>query len=464
MKSFEASKFFVIYFSLRLLTEAKLKEVQVPNHTGLTKATGSFISTFFLKQEYASITINMAMGPTSNFDGCDLGNDVMKGINGKLRTFVRGHLREFKPFDRRRSPKILILDSFDAFNAVKVPLRRIYPRYYLIVLVNGFFNETKVMVKEIWRNSIIDVSFLVANDTHASVYTYFPFKYGKCGTDMSLDLINTFDFMTDKWSTNDFYPDKVENLNNCTLTVGVTESIPMVIINNDTIKDATFEGIEVLLIENLGDCFNFKPSFIPFGNIGSVKKNTSTGVLNAVLKREIDIAIGTLSLQIDRAESMSATTMFTSTPIILVIPAPSHILPFKKLFLPFDYTTWILLFVIFATGYAVIVITKACSVQLYRLIVGYRVSFPFTNMLIAFIGQSQHHLPKANFSRFLLGKFLIFCLIIRSMYQGKLYDIMKKDIFQKMPESFDDLMAKDYIFYTYESLSSRVQGFKFAHK
>jgi hypothetical protein len=147
-----------------------------------------------------------------------------------------------------------------------------------------------------------------------------------------------------------------------------------------------------------------------------------------------------------------------------VMPPTAPISPFAKLYLPFDLTTWSLILAMFVSGYVVIIFTKFFAKTLYKLIVGRKVNYPFTNMFIAFFGNSQRVLPNSNFSRFLLAKFLIFCLVIRGLYQGKLFDIMQKDIHEKEPTTIDDLTNKNFIFYTYESLSRRVQGQSFVHK
>lgn len=448
-----------------LFVDTKINEIKVQkNHFVLSKATLSFISSFFSKTSYLSLTINVAMSNTSNLDGSDIGNEILKGIGLKFRTIVRGHQRKFREFDKRRSPIVLILDSIDSFNSIRTKLQRIYPKYYLIVLVNGLFKDIDKIVTELWSMSMDNVNFLTSNDTHGLIYTYFPFDHNKCGTDLLLHLINVFDSTTEAWNNTNFYPEKVQNLNNCTLKIGITESVPMVMITNGTDGTKNFDGIEILLVEKLAEEFNFIPKYNIFESVGVAREINSTGVLGSLYNRKCDVAAGSLSLQIDRTQYLSATSMFASIPIVAVIPPSSQISAFVKLYLPFDFTTWILLLATFLTGYAVILTSKLISNTFYKFIVGQKVNFPFTNMLIAFFGGSQSTLPKTNFSRFLLAKFLLFCLVIRGLYQGKLFDIMKKDIFERTPTTFDDLIAKNYIFYTYESLSRRVQGFKFAKK
>lgn len=446
----------ILLSCLSLILEAKITEIST-NSRLLSTATESLISSFFTKLDYATININIA---ATNNKGTEIGNEIIKGIGIKLAATVRGHQRTFKAVNKRRSPIVLILDSINSFNILKVKLNRVYPKYYLILLIDGLFKEVDEIIKELWTMSITNVNFLVSNGTHALIYTFFPFDHGRCGTNLSLYLINTFDPISKHWESLTFYPGKVQNLNNCILSIGLTENIPMVILSHET----QFDGVEVLLIRNLAQEFNFAPKFVTHESIGIANGNSSSGLLGALYNRKNDIAIGTLSLQIDRIQYLSATSMFASIPIVAVIPPQPFISPFEKFFIPFDFITWILLFAMFFIGYAVILISKLMSIALYRIIVGHKVPFPFTNMLIAFFGGTQVTVPKGNFSRFLLAKFLLFCLVIRSLYQGQLFGIMKKEIFEKTPKTYDDLMARDYTFYAYESLSRRMQGLKFANR
>lgn len=457
----KALKYFTFFVFFGLLIQAKINHTDCfKKYDRLVIATESFITAFFAKAEFLSLTINMAKSKASNFDTSDFGNKLLNGMDLNFRIIVRGHQRKFREFDKRRSPIILILNSIDSFNAIKVKLKGIYPKYYLIILVNGIFHEIDEVIKDLWGMSMIDVNFLAANDTHASIYTYFPFGSKQCGTDLSLKIINTFDLKTETWANGVFYGKKAMDGNRCALKIGVTENRPMVMIEKESSSGTTFTGFEVLLLKEICKLYNFVPIFKLYSSIG----NASSGLLGSLNNRTNDIAIGTLSLQIERTKYLSVTSMYASIPIIAVISPSQPISPFEKLYLPFDFTTWILLLTIFIIGYAVILFTKFISIFIYQMIVGQNVNFPFTNMLIGLFGGTQATLPRSNFSRFLLGKFLIFCLVMRGLYQGKMFDIMKKDLFEKMPYTFEDLLARNCIFYTYETLSRRVQGLKIERK
>jgi hypothetical protein len=231
-------------------------------------------------------------------------------------------------------------------------------------------------------------------------------------------------------------------------------------------NEKKFEGIDVDIIKILSDEFNFSPSFDgPYLNVGGIYSNgSSTGLMSLPHQRKTDIIIGELSLQLERLKFLSGTVFYMTDALILTMPPTSSISTFKKLYMPFDTITWSLIIAIYVIGVIVVTSARRMSETVYEFIVGQNVNHPILNMLIAFVGGTQTILPQRIFSRFLLVQFLIFCLVMRALYQGKLFDIMRKNIYEKEAETINELIDKNLNFYTYESLSRRVQGFKFAKR
>lgn len=457
--------FTLFNFIVFTLVQGKIEHIVFnQDDHALAAATESLIIKFFHTNEYSNLRVNMGRSNTSSSRNVDVGNEVIKHLSGTFKFLTLGIKGKKMDADKRRSPVILTIDSIATFDSVKSRIECDIPKYYLILLTKGFFNKLDEILVVFWKNSISNVNFLMANQSNVQMYTFYPFAREKCGTDLSLELVNNFDMLTNSWAGNEFYPNKLNNLHSCMVKIGITINDPMVMF--DERHAAKYEGIEIHLIKNLAEEFNFTPKFSkPFESIGTIRDNgSSSGLLGSLYTRQNDIAIGSLSLQFDRLKFLSASSSFATIPIVIVIPPTSSISPFEKLYLPFDLATWSLILIMFLIGYLVIILARFFSSTLYSLIVGKNVNYPFTNMFIAFFGNAQNVLPSANFSRFLLAKFLIFCLVIRGLYQGKLFDIMQKDIHEKESVTIDDLVQRNFIFYTYESLSRRVEGQSFAKK
>ena len=83
---------------------------------------------------------------------------------------------------------------------------------------------------------------------------------------------------------------------------------------------------------------------------------------------------------------------------------------------------------------------------------------PGTNLWVAVFGGSQGNLPERNFSRFLLMMFLIFCLIMRSAYQGSLFKFLQTDQRHNEVGTIDDLVKQKYDIYIHPSHMDLFEG------
>jgi len=148
--------------------------------------------------------------------------------------------------------------------------------------------------------------------------------------------------------------------------------------------------------------------------------------------------------------------------IIVVVPLGDFYSGFEKLFLPFDDATWILIAMTFAIGLMTILIVTQLSLTIRNFVIGRDVTAPTVNLFAAFFGLGQTQLPGRNFGRFLLMLYIIWCLIIRTGYQGVLYDLLKGDGSKPQNLQLDDFINNNAtvhmnIFCDYSLIEQRTQ-------
>jgi hypothetical protein len=56
-------------------------------------------------------------------------------------------------------------------------------------------------------------------------------------------------------------------------------------------------------------------------------------------------------------------------------------------------------------------------------------------------------LPSSNFGRMILMVFIIFCLIIRTAYQGVLFEMITTDMRKDSPNTMEELLESNYSIY-----------------
>jgi hypothetical protein len=131
--------------------------------------------------------------------------------------------------------------------------------------------------------------------------------------------------------------------------------------------------------------------------------------------------------------------------------------------MPFDYITWIILALMFLISTILIYGMKKMPKPIQNYIFGMSSSDPYLNIIRAILGGSQTILPQNNFSRILLMKFLLFCLVMRTLYQAKVYNCMNSNMVHKPMETIDDLVRNNFDLYCQEALKdlmvfNRFQG------
>ncbi|KAG5671226.1 hypothetical protein PVAND_001435 [Polypedilum vanderplanki] len=69
---------------------------------------------------------------------------------------------------------------------------------------------------------------------------------------------------------------------------------------------------------------------------------------------------------------------------------------------------------------------------------------PIYNVVAIFMGISQLRLPNESFSHSIWLIFILFCLIIRTCWQSKMFEFMTSNMRKPLPESIDDLKKMNY--------------------
>lgn len=210
------------------------------------------IVSFFISCGFSTIRVNIAN--STNNEALDIANDILSEKNFvKILMNASNSLNINR--ERKRLPMILILESLSELKSIEYLIAYDNPKYYLVILTKSIFaNFNEVL--HIFRNySMFDVIFLVRKKQEFLLFTFFPFNNGKCGNELTLQLINTYN---GKWMNKEFYPKKIRNLNKCEITIGVNPSIPFTMIEIDkSTNEKIYDGIEVEMIRILGKTMNF---------------------------------------------------------------------------------------------------------------------------------------------------------------------------------------------------------------
>lgn len=361
---------------------------------------------------------------------------------------------DLKVRERKVEATILHLESyveFEMFFHLIRPEHFLYDGHFIIVYDRADVREMEKMFSKLWEAYIYNVNVLVVENGSSDsvfVFTYMPFANEFIANSKPI-RINAFDRKTWNWTTNAFFPKKFKQLNRYPLRFNGYHNSPRFITHNENESQIYYSGIAIDIVTILSNALNATLNILEYKPIGNI-------VGRLILANISDFSLG--SLQPNRVDILSATETIYSDALILVVPPPFLIGPMTKIFLPFTIASWISIGMVAMLAFCVVKLVKLTPKILQDYVIGSNVTGSLLNVWKIFLGGSLQILPRKNFPRFLLAKFLIFTLIIRSLYQGKIFDIMKKDVRTVELKTIDQFIEHEFTFYISEYVVDRLQG------
>lgn len=469
--------FFVIFaysqgFADALQLELFVKPAAKSVNKDLINITNLIAEKIFMKHFPVTNIISTVENPKDRYfiNFCTL---LLRANNGFIIYRLDTHTNIQQIGNRTKTNNIFLIDSYESFKILYKnldPKRFDFRGYYLFVLINGPMNELGKIFEAMWHKRILN-TYAVHADKKDFIYikTIFPFRKGLCGNTSPI-LIERLKNGKYFGNWDYFLPDKTKNLFECGLRLVLFERCPAVCITaNVKANTSTVTGFEIILFRLIASKLNFKiqrtilPGTKQWGTI--YDNGTGTGAILKVLKNESEIAIGNYGLRQNRLEYIDNSIVYHSTPIVFAIPPGDLYSGFEKLIQPFEWLVWALIFLTLFVGILVIVIITWKFEKCVSFVFGTKTGNPIINMLIAIFAQTQPKLPRRNFSRFFLMSFLLFCLIQRSVYQGKLYIFLQSDGRHKEVQTLSEmLIEKNFSVYMQETSVEVIQNFSALYK
>lgn len=364
---------------------------------------------------------------------------------------------------RQRRCSVMLIKDFTGFSEVYEKLKQKMFKnngYFIIVRVVREILDTQEIFKLLWKIQVYQVCVISREENNSiSITTFMPFNTHSC-SDTKPMLINQFVDGKFQKSLENIFFDKMKNLFNCPIQIGISNnSEPHIFVKRVSNKTPQLSGIDYNLIDTLSKTLKFKSNFSFISKFGYFYDNgTSEGPLKALLDGQVDLSVAGLWLRNSLMKFFDASTSYAWESIIFIIPPGRAPTTFEKLILPFTTTLWFLIFTCFLLGSMIIAIIKCRSKIEQNFVFGSRVHNPALNMFIAFVGGVQNVLPKRNFARFLLMMFLMYSLVIRTLYQGTFYKFMQSNKNFKGIQSIDEMVKMDFKFYVASGTAEVFEG------
>lgn len=271
------------------------KTIKSPkHHFYLAKAVFKIMEDFYqFKGSISSIVRSTAM------QNRQCVNDVINEVLSDLRLLdLTTEIEDFEVLkvipNRKRYSVIIYIDRVETFLKQFRNLssdRFKFRRYFTVVATMPLSLEDIQMVFDaFWKVYIKNVNLINQDDSSTiHLYTFMPFTKGNC-SDIRPVKINIFDNGLLAWQQKIFHPsDKVKNLQNCTLVLGVAIGTgePYAMAKNDSKGNQRIRGIEKDLFTEFARAFNFYTKYRVIGTFPGLlfENGTATGIARK-LKRK----------------------------------------------------------------------------------------------------------------------------------------------------------------------------------
>lgn len=279
-----------------------------------------------------------------------------------------------------------------------------------------------------------ELYFVIDETEYLRLLTFDRFSPALCWK-FKLIEINRFSKKLNRWLTKEFSIDRVDSLNGCNFVIDfASDSRGEAVKNALQLKgkvESQFHFLTRKIFQALSSQLNF--TLIP-------KKKDQFGKLNlAIIGFERNMEDGSNFRRLSRP--------FLYQDVFVGVPVGEKFNGFEKLVLPFDTATWFLTNLTFLLSFLTIFILKFTRESVRNFIIGAHVLTPSLNILIIFFGLSQIRMPGRNFARFITMLFIMYSLVIRVAWQGKMFEYLQKDLRKPEMQSIEQLRENNFVFY-----------------
>lgn len=460
-------KEFLVLLIISLHNAMSTRNLDVP--TGTNSFDAIKIISEIISSIDSTLTVNLidvSSNSSKYSSDYDFTLELYKTIQSKQAVNdITGHLVQ-KVVEKRYILVLIKISSIADFQDIikKFTYKNFdYSGFYIIFFEAAEAKDVQEMFKKLWELYISNVNLIRLSNNSYKVETFVPFSPNGCNVTDPIQVA-TFKNGTFLTRPSDFFPEKFKNFYNCSFNVTTFETIgPAVLRTNFANGTYKLHGRDVDILNTISEKLNFHPIIYynsTYGGWGLMNADGSGygGFYNTKL-RGSDITFGNVNLKIERTVYLGFTFPYAVDLLIFIIPPGRELSSMQKLLRPFDNVVWVSLSLVFSFGFVIIAFFEIkCRKEVKNFIFGYNVSAPFMNFLIAIFGGSQQQLPKGNFARFILMVFLLFCLVMRALYQGSLFEFLQSSDKEKEPQTIAEMAAKDYGFFLIASYNDFSKG------
>lgn len=317
-----------------------------------------------------------------------------------------------------------------------------YNYNHLIVIRRYTSGDLDELVYKFWKNLFINVSFLLNTTPNISIQTFVPYNEEHCN-DTMLRTINIFDGQAYTWLTRNFFPQKLNNFYGCAIRIATHKNVIPYIVREETVNgERVLMGRVIQMIDALSSSLKFTANLDYAPSVGAYED-----CYRKVGNNEADLFIGNVAIDKSRIEKLDFSLPIFFEFLKFVVPPGKSYSQVENFGRVFDSVTWTLICVVclLVGGVVLIISFRSKKVKVYAF--GSHYNNAFMDYLATIFGSSLSTSPKAILPRLVIVKFVLFCFVIRSIYQGSLFNFLQSGAKASPVQSINEMISKGFTFY-----------------
>lgn len=368
------------------------------------------------------------------------GLNVMDDLVTNIMYRNRSVLFTLNACDLRVNMNIILINSLAYFRKVSRAPAINSKSVNLIILLERRRFSLKSIFDTFHEKKIFDVYIVYKSEGSTIVATIKPFSESNCHHSSSV-YIRNYTINVDNPSNFLLTTKNLSNFFGCTIRFGVYLVKPSIICKDPPCQLDDLKGRDSNLLTALSESLNFT---IQFNRFEENELNLATSSLR---NKDSDILLGDFYLRLDRVPTSDYSIPYFTTEVGLVIPHGSPFTSIERLIFSFQPAVWLSLAGIISIAVFIICVVKLQCREVKAFILGSNNRNPIFNLVEALLGMSQSRLPGRNFARFLLMSFVMFCLVIRSLYQGVAFKFLTTNMSHKPFQTIDEVLTQGLTIY-----------------
>lgn len=171
-----------------------------------------------------------------------------------------------------------------------------------------------------------------------------------------------------------------------------------------------------------------------------------------------NLSMGAIPRSLGHSSKFTASFPYAYANLYFAIPKGTPHSSSEKMFEPFDRIVWTILCTSFVVSFAFFMYLRfRVSPRVRSLIVGSQNRTPFLNMLNIFFGGPVTIIPRTFTARKLLVIWLFMSLVLRTGYQGHLFDFLQSDMIHPPVNTIKKLNHTQFTIYSTALLYDKVK-------